>query len=246
MSRVFSKACQIMTASLIAMIPKIDAAVFHDIDSTSSLSVEFSSKSQNRVSVEGGSIRKVICPEGWIAIQMEPECGQAFVFSTRENSEPTTLSVVTAQGFVQDLEVTFKDQPSQVVVLKEPAIEISRETEDLSKTDHLVEIIKSLRSGIIPKGFVVRKKYESRSQKVGGELKTSMVKELKPGVSARRQYLIQGPLEYIFKYELVNQTESSVVVHEDLLAGANDLWVYLERSLIGPGEKTIAFVGGNR
>lgn len=81
------------------------------------LKVSFSQRDTNRVTIENGRIAKVFGTEELMAIQFDEENGQCFVKAKSHPGHPVTLTVITESGETQDLEITFKDVASEVVVL---------------------------------------------------------------------------------------------------------------------------------
>ncbi len=129
-----------------------------DIDTSKPAACELSSTQQNRIAVRESRVSKVICLNPGVAVDMEPESGQAFVYLSEPVEEPVTLSCVTDGGFVQDLIVTFSPGASQVVVLSEPVDRDIELTVSDNRSDQVVEVIKA----IFPGGCQVAMPFDSR------------------------------------------------------------------------------------
>ena len=88
------------------------------MDPTVVVPVELSSQNHNRISIAGDRIKKAIFRSSNISVDVEEDSGQIFVQATRPNCPNTTLSVVSASGIVQDMELRFVDGSSQIVFLQ--------------------------------------------------------------------------------------------------------------------------------
>lgn len=99
---------------------QLAATLFSEIDTTKPLFCFFSLNHQNRIAVTDGRIIKVICPETELSIKMEEESGQVFIYPLNDSLSRVTLSVVTGDGLVQDLHITFIEKGPEVVILSAP------------------------------------------------------------------------------------------------------------------------------
>lgn len=204
-------------------------AIRHEINTTEVLRCSFSRQHQNRVLLEGGSIRKVFCPSSVFSIQMEGVSGQAFLYALRDFVDPVTVTVVTDSGMVQDIEITLEDKSSEVVILKEmtkaPASSKSSDREDL-----ILSVVDCARRGNPPPGFVAREIPEDDERKIKRPLR------------AHLREVYEGPFEWIETYCIHNSSRVSVSLCEADLIEKGVNWVFIEERELCPNSQTIALI----
>ena len=96
----------------------IQAAIFEDLDPHGLVKCQFSSVYQNRIAVDGNRIKKVILASEGLSVTLEEESGQVFVYALSYKPDATTLSLITDIGTVQDIEISFVEKPSEILILK--------------------------------------------------------------------------------------------------------------------------------
>ena len=195
------------------------ATVKHEIDTCKALSCSFSIKQHNRIIVDEGSVKKLICPEGFFSFRLDEDSGQAFVFAQKPCNESILVSVITDQGQVQDLAITLKNKPSEVVVLFNPKEKEEEIIEFEGEDDQAVSMLTRLMEGNVPDGYVPRevKKSDNRVYK---------------RCKLKSQIAVEGAYEIIYAYELKNLVDYEIQLREEDLSQPNDLWVYIESSKI--------------
>src|ERR1700722_6842168 len=137
----------------ILLCSSIHALVEVRIDEKKPISALFSKSSHNRISVEHGSVEKIFGDETYLNITIDRTTGNAFGNVLRDIAEPTTLTIVTRTGLIQDLTVTSADKPSEHLILNEV-----EEKEDIIETTsnfhgHTVEFLNQILEGKIPLGY---------------------------------------------------------------------------------------------
>ncbi|MCH9626263.1 MAG: hypothetical protein S4CHLAM123_14590 [Chlamydiales bacterium] len=210
----------------------LSAAIFYEIDTTRPLCCSFSNKHHNRILVDQGRIKKIIFPEDKLCVRMEELSGQAFVQTKYLTHEPTIVSVVTQEGFVQDIEITFSDCPTQTIVLKNHSAEcsslqqVTESTQDHSSIGCLVD---NILKGEVPCGYL------------STPFRASSFKP-KRGIAAKLVGRLQSREDTLFIYEIRNKTRWSRKICEGEIACPGTLWAYLENHCLNPKEKTLAIV----
>ena len=207
------------------------ASVFHDIDTTQPLKCTFSLSQHNRVMVVNGRVLKIISPDERLSIRMEEESGQAFIYVLEPILKPTTLSVVTKNGFVQDLEVAFEDKSLEVVILKEPTPTKEEKTKCGRPENWLEEAsnnIQTIIAGNIPEGYEYRQ--------------MDYTKQLKLGITATTVKRFENDLEIIYVYDLKNSCKGTKSLCEKELEFEGVQWVYLNNHRLKVGETVLGMV----
>ncbi len=131
-----------------------------ELDSTNLLKCTLSSRHHNRVFVDGQRIKKVIYPEGDISIRMEEDSGQIFVQAMVDEPSETTVTIITNCGVVQDLELSFSDKASEILILREKAEEKSCDFSGVIAMDcgdevnAIQDAIEKMITGKIPEEYI--------------------------------------------------------------------------------------------
>jgi TraK protein len=213
---------------IFGLLSPLSATVLHQIDMTAPLRCTFALQHHNRILVEGGRIRKVICPEVPILVRLEEESGQAFVSSMSGAPLVVTLSIVTSSGSVQDIEIHFENRTTETVVLKERSEEKPKE---LGYKSHQrdFELVNVILSGHLPKGYRYLKP-PTTCQRLGSGARSTLMAKL------------EGPDDYIFVYWIENRERHSIRVHESELPHLGSRWVYLESNQIPTCSRIVGLV----
>ncbi len=218
---------------LILGLPLLSATHFLEIDTTHLLQCTLSSRHHNRIAISGKRIKKFIYPEGFIAIRQEEESGQIFVQSLVDYPPITTLSIVTEDGVVQDLELHFEDCRAELIVLQEPETcpSICLEEACIELPNYgLEKLIDGALSGRLPEGYI---SFECDRR----------AKRLKKGVCLRRVSKFIGDSSSVFLLSIENNSKSKQAINECELSFMGGDWVYIQKTALNPGEKMIALVG---
>lgn len=213
---------------IFGLLSPLSATVLHQIDTTAPLCCTFALQHHNRILVEGGRIRKVICPEVPVLVRLEEESGQVFVSSMSGAPPIVTLSIVTLNGSVQDIEIHFENRTTEIVVLKELSKEKPKELVCKSHQRDF-ELVNVILSGHLPKNYRYLKPPTVNQRLASGAKSTLMAK-------------LEGPDDYIFVYWIENRERHAVRVHESELPHLGCRWVYLESNQIPPCSRVIGLV----
>jgi hypothetical protein len=211
---------------------ELSAVIFHEIDTTRPLRCTFSLEHQNRVMVNGGRIQKAIFPDGRISVQMEDESGQIFVYPLNNFQRETTLSVVTENGFVQDLEIKFEVQSTEVVILNEPGEVCDESNEKEIEAAKIENSIRKILNGETPEGFVAFEDFR-------GETKSMICLDVK------RIARFEGDRQTLYLYLIMNKGLKHICLHEQTLSSTAN-WIYLAQNNLQPKEEIVAIVSVNR
>jgi hypothetical protein len=186
--------------------------------------------------VTGGMIQKVIFPpDGDISIHLEEETGQAFVYALTPNPSDTTITIVTGDGLVQDVELHFADQSSEVIVLDEiKEIPVKQEPcVHPQYSQDIVCILKSIMQGKVPSGYRSYE-YDQQARKVD--------KNIMAGLIAR----FVGPSDVLYVWSVWNCSTEERCIKEKEVNFQNGAWVYIQQNKLRPREKMLAIVSVRR
>ncbi|MDB2613574.1 type-F conjugative transfer system secretin TraK [Chlamydiales bacterium] len=216
-----------LTIFTLFFLPPLFSTLIHTIDTDFVLPVEMSSIHQNRIYIKRGKIIDVIFPEGQLEVTLDRKIGQVFVYSLVDFPKPTTISIVTEKGVVQDISIVFCDKEAEIISLIFPEIRCS--PKKYTPVDGRAEIAKAIISGHLPKGFGVFK-VEKRPICIKGNVFATPINEL------------VGVNESIYLYVVENGSrwENSISESDFCLNGLN--WVYIEKASLKGKEKTLAIV----
>ncbi len=201
------------------------------LDERHPISASLSTSSHNRISVEGGSVEKVIGDHSLFSVNLDPSTGSAFINVLEEISEqPTTLSVVTNSGLVQDILVTAQEGPSEQIILKDQQDDAFAIRTDVSHAS-TVDLLNQILDGKIPFGYGLN------------ELEDQDVLNLPLPLSVETLKVLEGPFEMISVYEIENRGKNSIVLSSDALKKEGVAWVFLRAHELDQNEKTICLIG---
>jgi hypothetical protein len=219
------------------MLASLEGTIIETLDTTNLLRCTFSSRHHNRIVVNGQPIVKVIFPEGAIAIRTEEESGQVFVSSVSLDAIPNTVSIITSSGFVQDIEISFKDIPCESLFLVFPSTEEDNQDDicnhDVPEVNQRKEILDSILSGKVLEGYYC----EDGSQESYC---------IKPGVFMKEVTKLEGSREEIYIFDVINQARNCKNLVESDFTCLEGSWVYIDNSFLKSGERTFAIVSVRR
>jgi hypothetical protein len=178
--------------------------------------------------VEEGRIKKAICPDGALDLLMEEDSGQLFVSCNAQTPSSVTLSVVTDNGRVQDLELTFGDSSSEVVCLSGSTYPNS--SHPYHSPLDVASLVTDVLRGVAPKGYV-------------GRTAKRIWSRLKEGVRYSIDRIFDGPDNSIRLIRIHNSSGRVRQVQESDLECAGCQWVYLMDKKIQARASTYAVVG---
>jgi hypothetical protein len=213
----------------------LHAATFFEMDTTLPLKCTLSSLYHNRVMIEGGRIKKVVGACDQLQYTLENESGQLFIQALHPNPRSATVSVITQEGTVQDLEINFEKKSSEVVVLRDPQ-PIEEQVKETLPEERPFECfepcvfgIDEILMGKIPQGYTTCP-IEVASQK------------LKSGILLEAKTKIEGPSEVIYIYDITNISPRKKCLFEKEMSFEGARWVYLTKNTLKPKEKIIGIV----
>jgi len=212
------------------------AAMFHTIDTTSPLLCTFSYKFQNRVMVVNGKIQKVIASdEDRLSIFTEPFSGQIFISTRNYAPQETTVSIVTDTGVVQDLQISFTDRISEVVLLTDSnrEDEEKKEREPICIQDSSLKIVEEVLKGNVPNGYL-----PCRLEKTQWSPKKGIL--LQPIVQ------LEGFEQILYLYQVTNTAKSGLTVEEIDLSIPGCRWVFLEANFLYSKQKMLGIIAVDR
>jgi TraK protein len=207
----------------------IFAVIFSEIDTTQSLQCTFSLRHPNRIMIEKQTVERVIHtePES-IQILIEEKSGQAFVMAKETIDQPVTLCMVTSDGEVQNIEVTFKDIPSELIIFQNQRF-IEQEEICSEQPCSIEALINSILTHQIPSGYC-EQTFESPIYKCRRKI---FIKEM------RR---LESEEEVLRVFYIANCSRRQVMICEKELTFPNASWVYLEKHKLLSSEVITAIV----
>lgn len=207
------------------------ALIEQQIDEKKPIELVFSTSSHNRISVEDGGVEKVFGDESYFNINIDRATGNAFVNVLRDITEhPSTLTVVTSSGFIQDLSVSSSDKPSEHLILKDV-----REEEELIETTsnfhvHTVEVLNKILEGKIPLGYGQKTASDGETINLPYPLVASFIKAF------------EGPFEEIMVYSIKNVGKHPIVIDADTIKKEKASWVFLNAHELKAKEQVVCIV----
>jgi hypothetical protein len=228
---------KIITMLFLSIAP-LSAAIFHPIDTTVPISCPFSLRQHNRILIENSRIKKVIFPEDKLYVRMEETSGQVFIQPKNILQEKIVISIISQTGIVQDIEIEFKDQPSQVVILQETLIDQTIPMDypiqevcctPYPPTNELSTIVETILQGQIPPCF--------SSLPI-----TNSCTTIRSGITAKLVGRLQGCFEDLYIYQIHNTRIWKKRLQERDLACGTTTWVYLQKNCLQPKETVLAIM----
>lgn len=207
------------------------------IDTTVLLRSTLSSRHHNRISFENKRIRKVFYPEGAILIRIEEDSGQIFVQALIDQPPVTTISLVTNDGIIQDLELSFSDKSSEILILKESKGECCQEGVTIcsycvfqDKQMRIQDVVDQVLAGYAPEEYL--------SMDDNGDSFC-----IKKGIILRRSSVLIGPLDTVYIMTVENRSYRCQRLQECELNVLGGEWVYLDKPILNSGEKALVMIG---
>lgn len=215
-------------ACVVAFSSTPKALVTSEMNDLKPLKVSFSQRDTNRVTIENGRIAQVFGTEELMAIQFDEENGQCFVKAKSHPGHPITLTVITESGETQDLEITFKDVASEVVVLR--SIKSTDTLPPDDGGDPLIEVMKWVLQGKLPKG--VRFK----------PLETHKTIAVQKGLERQLTHVLQHGEYRVDKGTIKNTTGTALRLHESKVSVKGDVAIYIKDRTLVPNQSTYVLV----
>lgn len=193
------------------------------------LTTVFSSQHHNRIVIEEGRVEKVIYPMGYLDVEIEPICGSAYVSSNTQTPEIVTISLITENGFCQDIQLSFANKPSEILVLTENNSPTNVFDKSGTTTHPVKDTVKSILDGCTPKGYYFRN-FERK------------VLDGPKGVRRELVSILEGENDRVYVFRYHNNTKNVCEISEEDLIEYGTKWVYLGSRALMPKEGSIAIV----
>ncbi len=214
------------------------ATQFIPMDPLSVIQVKLSSRHHNRLGINGDRIKKAFFKNSEVSIEVEEGNGQIFVQALRALCPPTTISLVTASGKVQDLELHFEDSSSEIIMLQpiseaivENCMVMDSIQSPLSSSvdqDIIKELVEGYVRGILPEGYV---SVDDPDVQVKDQLKFQRLNRL------------VNNQQIIFVYRLQNISKCAKRMTECQVNVLDGDWVFLDRYKLKPDECALVLIG---
>lgn len=202
------------------------------MDSTEVISVQLSSKNHNRIGIVGDRIKKAFFKGNSISVDVEESNGQVFVQALRPDCPNTTLSIVSCSGLLQDLDLQFSDQTSEIILLQPSAVEDPwiDEEEMIPQESDLTSIVEGFLRGAIPEGYTT---YEDSDAPV----------KLKKCLKIQRFSRMVGEKQIVFAFRLHNESSEKQSIRECQVNVVQGDWVFIDRHFLRPKECALVLIG---
>ncbi|MFB5616679.1 MAG: type-F conjugative transfer system secretin TraK, partial [Nitrosopumilus sp.] len=188
----------------------LEATRIWSINQMKILTVVFSSEHHNRIIVEGGRVAKIIFPKGYLDVEIEQVCGNVYISSNNITPQNVTVSLITENGYCQDIQISFSNKPSEIFVLSEK--EGSGITPSTNKGDEVGKVVKALINGCVPEGYYFRdtsKKNISSSK----------------GLCKQFVSLLEGSRDRIYIFKITNTKKCLREIEEIEFVNPGTKWV---------------------
>ncbi len=214
------------------------SAQYIQMDPTVVIPITLSSQFHNRIGISGDRVKKAFYKGSHVLVEVEEETGQLFVQSIRPNCPNTALSLVSTSGAVQDLELSFRETSSEIVILQQgpvsgrPHFEEAETVVVYDSLDQsgLIDLIEGVIQGQIPEGYVSIVEQDSPHK-------------VKDGLTMQRISRLVGPDQIIFLYRLHNTGCKVKQVTECQVNILDGDWVFLDRNKLKSEENALVLIG---
>lgn len=211
------------------------ATIYVPIDSTSLSRVELSKYFQNRISLDCGRITQIVHPGCDIDINLDDEIGHVFVYPLTNYPKPTSLTVISDKGQVQDLELNFVEKPGEIVILETAQKAFDEEIEEgevitTSHPEYYKMVIECVLKNKVPEGFLASDVPRK-------------CRKIRRGVQAVLASRLISCEETIYIWRIENCTPIKQKIQEKDLTFQKARWKYLDSFQIQKHGYTTAIVG---
>jgi hypothetical protein len=223
---------------LICAFSELPAAHYLTIDSTAVISVQLSSTNHNRIGIIGDRIKKAYFKSSNISVDVEEGNGQLFVQSMRPNCPPTTISLVSSSGLVQELELCFSERPSEIIFLQINNDNIYSSDVDLCQFEECLPLgseaftifVEGFLKGQIPDGYV----------SIEDEGSSPVILN---GLRMQKISRVISDNQIIFVYRIQNCSKMKKCVKECQVNILDGDWVFLDRYQFSAHECGLLLIG---
>ncbi|MCK4934347.1 MAG: type-F conjugative transfer system secretin TraK [Simkaniaceae bacterium] len=194
----------------------LQASSEYTLNESNPIPITFSHTSHNRISIENGSIEKLFGDDTLFSIKLDHVTGQAFVSLLKEISEtPSTITVVTSSGYVQDIHILSDQIPSEHIFLKEPQTQHDDPMAAINFHANTIQLLNDIIEGNVPFGYGKR------------DLQEEDVIDLPKPLEAVSVRAYDGPFETIVMYHIYNRGRKSIVISANSLKKHEQSWVFM-------------------
>ena len=226
----------LITLGLLISFSETFAAQYISMDATAVKTVNLSARNHNRIGMVGDRIKKAFFRSSNITVDVEEETGQIFIQSARPNCPTTTLSVVSASGVVQDLELVFCDISSEIVLLQ--PVSIVQETGTLVENcvptslenSSITYLVEQFIKGFVPEGYT---SVEDNDSPVS----------ISEGLKLQRVCRLISDEQIVFVHRLQNVSHSLKNITECQVNVLDGDWVFLDRYKLKKNECALVLIG---
>jgi hypothetical protein len=208
------------------------AAQYHFIDSTQVLEVHLSSSNHNRIGMLGDRIKKAFFNSTHISVNVEEETGQLFVQALRPQCPPTTLTVVSASGVVQELELNFSAKASEIVLLEPFSQECCSDTTYYVSVSEngIANFVACFLKGSVPEGYLAVEDPDPSPPTC-------------KGLKFQRISRLVSDQQIVFVYRLENTSKCTKTLKECQVNLLDGDWVFLDRYRLEPEVCALLLIG---
>ena len=164
-----------------------------------------------------------------MAVKVEEETGQLFVQSVRSDCQLATLSLITASGLTQELELHFREGPAEIIFLKpmqQEEIMLSVDGDEAS----LERVVSCILQGEVPEGYQSIEDWDQNPP-------------VCKGLKFQRISRLLSDEQIVFVYALQNVARCSKAVKECQVNILDGDWVFLDRYVLYPCETALLMIG---
>ena len=210
----------------------VSAAQYIQIDSTEVIKVNLSWRNHNRIGIVGERIKKAFYSSSLVCVEVEEETGQIFIQAVKPDCPSTSISIVSDSGVVQDLEVSFSDISSEIILLEHPSEIWESKNCNIHplKSSAIAYLVENLIKDTIPDGY---KSIEDNDHPV----------PLHNGLELRRTSRLVSDEQIVFVYRLKNVSCKDNSVTECQVNILDGDWVFLDRYRLKPQECALVLIG---
>ena len=229
----------LLALSFLLMHSKLLAVQYIEMDSSSVIEVNLSFRNHNRIGITGDRIKKAFFKSNNISVDVEEESGQLFVQSLWPQCPPTTISVISCSGCVQELELHFCDMPTEIVLLQ-PFLGIDNCEPNCNEApsspcmpldqDNITTLVDGFIKGEIPEGYTSVEDQDSPIT-------------ICKGLKLQRIGRLVSCEQIVFIYRLHNVSKEVVCVKECQVNVLDGDWVFLDRYKLKCNECALALIG---
>ncbi|QVL58211.1 MAG: type-F conjugative transfer system secretin TraK [Simkaniaceae bacterium] len=200
------------------------------------IQVTFSNNSHNRIAWKNDRIVSVTGDERIFDVEINPKIGQAFVSVLKTFKNTTaTLTVVSSQGLVQDIQVKSDDKPSIFLTINVP-----EKNDDSFAANHThfhsqtIEFLNDILEGCVPFGYTQRVVQNFDELKLPAPLEATPLK------------VYENPFENVVIYEIINQGRRPLTIRSQNLKPCLNSWVFLSAQELHFRETALCIVATSK